>query len=293
MSAERQENDRVSASGHGSRLEARRRFRALVEGKESFDLLEACLLVAAEEYRALDVAAEVARVDALGREALRRVEPLSNLFARIDALRSLFFEDLGFRGSADQHDDPRNSYLNEVLNRRLGLPITLSILYVEVAARAGIEARGVALPGHFVVRVDDGMRTVFVDPFHGGNVITEDDCRDLTARTTGRASLFRRELLEGANGPAILARLLHNLKRVHLAREDYPRAHAAVERILIVSPGEHRELRDRGFLHAHLGRTDAAVADLEAYLTLAPRAPDAEAVRGRLAWLVRKTSEIS
>jgi len=283
----------VSAPGHGSRLEGRRRFRALVEGKQSFDLLEACLLVAAEEYPALDVPAEAARVDALGREALRRVEPISNLFARLDALRSLLFEDLGFRGSADQQDDPRNSYLNEVLNRRLGLPITLSILYVEVAARARLEARGVALPGHFVVRVDDGTRTVFVDPFHGGNVITEDDCRELTARTTGRASLFRREFLDGASAPAILARLLHNLKRVHLAREDYPRAHAAVERILIVSPGEHRELRDRGFLHAHLGRTDAAVADLEAYLTLAPRAPDAEAVRGRLAWLVRKMSEIS
>ncbi len=283
----------MGAPGLGSRAEARRRFKALVEGKESFDLLAACLLVAAEEYPALDLGAEIARVDALGREALRRVGALSNVFARLDALRSLLFEDLGFRGSGDQYDDPRNSYLNEVLGRRIGIPITLSILYVEVASRAGIRASGVALPGHFVARVDEGERTVFVDPFHGGNVITEDDCRDLTARTTGRSSLFRRDLLAGADAPAILTRLLHNLKRVYLAREDYPRAHAAVERILIVSPGEHREIRDRGFLHAHLGRTDAAVADLEAYLSLAPRAPDAEAVRGRLAWLVRKMSDVS
>jgi regulator of sirC expression with transglutaminase-like and TPR domain len=283
----------VSAPGLGPRLEARRRFDALVRGKEGFDMLEACLLVAAEAHPGLDVAAESARVDAMGREALRRVETLSNVFARIDGLRALLFEDLGFRGNADQYDDPRNSFLNEVLNRRVGIPVTLSILYVEVARRARLLAQGVALPGHFVVRVGDETRTVLVDPFHGGDVITEDDCRDLTARTTGRASLFRRDMLEGTSDATILVRLLHNLKRIYLAREDYPRAHAAVERLLLVAPDDYREIRDRGFLHAHLGRTDAAVADLEAYLTLAPRAPDAEAIRGRLAWLVRKMSEIS
>jgi regulator of sirC expression with transglutaminase-like and TPR domain len=280
----------LSESPYGPGAATRRRFDALVREKESFDLLEACFLVAAEEYPALDVARERARVDAIGSEARQRVEPLSNFFARLDAIRAFLFEELGFRGSADSYDDPRNSYLNEVLNRGIGLPITLSILYVEVARRAGIRASGVALPGHFVARADDEARTVFVDPFHGGAVITEDDCRDLTARATGRASLFRRETLESATPAETLQRLLHNLKRVYLAREDYSRAHAAVERLLIVAPHEHREIRDRGFLHAHLGRTDAAVADLTAYLHLAPRAPDAESVRGRLAWLVRKMS---
>jgi len=274
----------------GSGAAARRRLDALVRGKETFDLLEACFLVAAEEYPHLDVDAERARVDAIGSEALRGTGTLTNFFARLDAIRALLFEELGFRGSADSYDDPRNSFLNEVLDRRIGLPITLSILHVEVARRAGVRAAGVALPGHFVVRAEDGTRTVFVDPFHGGAVITEDDCRELTSRATGRASLFRREMLEGATPAATLQRLLHNLKRVYLAREDYARAHAAVERLLIVAPEEHRELRDRGFLHAHLGKTDAAVADLETYLTLAPRAPDADAVRGRLAWLVRKLS---
>jgi regulator of sirC expression with transglutaminase-like and TPR domain len=261
-----------------------------VRGKEAFDLLEACFLVAAEEYPALDISRESARVEAIGAEALRRVGTLANLFARLDAIRELLFEELGFRGSADSYDDPRNSFLNEVLNRRIGLPITLSILYVEVARRAGVRASGVALPGHFVARADDESRTVFVDPFRGGAVITEDDCRELTARATGRASLFRREMLLSTTPAATLLRLLHNLKRVYLAREDYARAHAAVERLLIVAPDEHREIRDRGFLHAHLGRTGAAVADLETYLSLSPRAPDAESVRGRLAWLVRKLS---
>jgi regulator of sirC expression with transglutaminase-like and TPR domain len=276
-----------------SRLEARRRLTALVSGKEEFDILDACLLVAAEEYPHLDLGVETARVDALGRQAAAKVGPLVNFFARLDALRTLLFEELGYRGNSDQFDDPRNSFLNEVLARRTGIQITLSIVYTEVARRAGVIAQGVDLPGHFVVRVSDGKRATFVDPYHGGHVITEDDCRELSSRATGRASLLRGEMLQGAKPATILARLLHNLKRIYLAREDYPRAHAAVDRLLIVSPDDHREIRDRGFLYAHLGRTDAAVADLESYLSLAPRAPDAESVRGRLARLVRKTSDIS
>ncbi len=283
----------MGVTGLDPRVHVRRMFAGLVSGREDFDLLVACLLVAAEEYAGLDIATETARVDALGREVERRIAPLPNFFARLDAVRAFLFEELGYRGNVDPYDDPRNSFLNEVLNRRVGIPITLSILYVEVCRRAGLDAKGVVLPGHHIVRVSDASRTVYVDPFHAGGVITEDDCRELTAKATGRASLFHREMLEGANAPAILVRLLQNLKRIHLAREDYPRAHAAVERILLVSPDDHREIRDRGFLHAHLGRTDAAVSDLEAYLTLAPRAPDAEAIRGRLAWLVRKMSEIS
>jgi regulator of sirC expression with transglutaminase-like and TPR domain len=282
----------VGPSHWNSRSEVRRRF-ADFTSREDFDLLEACLLVAAEEYPLLDIPAEVARVDALGAEATRRVSGLTNLFARIDAVGTYLFQELGYRGNAETHDDPRNSYLNEVVNRRTGIPITLSIVYMEVARRAGIETRGVALPGHYVVRVGDASRSTLVDPFHEGHVITEDDCRELVVRSSGRASLFRRETLEGTTPRATLARVLHNLKRIYLAREDYPRAHAAVERLLLISPDDHREIRDRGFLHAHLGRTDAAVADLEAYLSLAPRAPDAEAVRGRLAWLQRKLQQTS
>jgi regulator of sirC expression with transglutaminase-like and TPR domain len=282
----------VGPSHWNPRSEIRRKF-AEIASREDFDLLEACFLVAAEEYPLLDVRAEIARVDALGAEVSRRVSGLTNLFARIDGLRTFLFEELGYRGDSETLDDPRNSYLNEVLNRRSGIPVTLSILYMEVARRAGIETRGVGLPGHYVVRVSDGMRATLVDPFHGGHVITEDDCRELVVRSSGRASLFRRETLEGTTSRATLARVLQNLKRIYLAREDYPRAHGAVERLLLISPDDHREIRDRGFLHAHLGRTDAAVADLEAYLSLAPRAPDAEAVRGRLAWLQRKLQQTS
>ena len=261
------------------------------DGKEPFDLVEATLLVALEEYPDLDPLRVVATLDTLGVEAARRVRPLSNPFARIDALKTFLFGELGFRGNTRTYDDPRNSYFNEVLERKLGIPLTLSILFLEVGSRAGLSVRGIALPGHFVVRVDDGGRRILVDPFHGGQVITEEDCRDLVIRTTGRPSMYRRSYLDGANGVTMVARLLLNLKRIYLARGDYGKALAAIERLLILSPEDAREIRDRGLLLAHLGRPSAAVADLETYLEMSPSAADAESIRGRLAWLLRKMSD--
>ncbi len=266
----------------------RERLSALLARPDALDVVGAVLLVAAEEYPALDVEHERRRLAALAAEAGRRAAGLANPFARLDAVREYLFEHLGFHGNDDDYDDPRNSYLNEVLDRRTGIPLTLSIVYMEVVRGAGFEARGVGLPGHFVVRVEFGDRTILVDPYHRGEVVTEEDCRQLVVRSTGRPSLFRRELLRGTGTRATFLRLLHNLKRIFLAREDYERALGVVERLLLVSPDDAREVRDRGILMAHLGRNEPAVADLEAYLALAPTAPDAESVRGRLAWLRRK-----
>lgn len=284
MPADRSDDPRVVA--------ARDRLATLVKGPLPFDTLEACLLVALEEYPDLDLAREVRRVEAMGEEAARRTAGVANFFARLDAIRVYLFEELRFQGSEESYDDPRNAYLNQVLDRRCGIPLTLSVLYMEVARRTGLGAVGVALPGHFVVRVEDLERWALVDPFGGGFVITEEDCRELVAKTTGRPSLFRRDLLSGADSLSTVVRLLQNLKRVYLAQDDYPRALAAVDRLLLAAPDDPRELRDRGFLLANLGRAKAAVADLEAYLSLAPSAPDAESVRGRLAWLLKKMSGI-
>ncbi len=273
------------------RRKVRRRLAAILRQGDSFDVVEATLLVAAEEYPDLDLVREKRRLDGIGTEAARRVAKLANPFARLDALRAYLFEDLGYHGNTESYDDPRNSYLNEVRARRTGVPLSLAIVFVEAASKAGFESCGIALPGHFVARVGFGGRRILVDPFHGGQVITEDDCRNLVARSTGKPALFRADLLVPATSRAMLIRLLINLKRIHLNREDYTRALSAVERILLASPEDLREIRDRGFLLAHLGRPGAAVADLENYLTVAPGAPDAEAVRGRLAWLLRKMSE--
>lgn len=271
--------------------EARGRLVRLLSGGGPFDLLEAALLVAAEEYAGLDIAKEARRIDILGGEAAARLSGLTNPFARVDALRAFLFDDLGFRGNSENYDDPKNSFMNEVLERRVGIPLTLSLLYMEVGLRAGLEVRGIALPGHFIVRVDEQERRILVDPFHAGEIITEEDCRDLVVRTTGRGSLYRREILAGANHRQMLGRLLLNLKRIHLSQGDYPRALAAVERLLIVSPHDAREVRDRGLLLAHMGCAGAAIADLEDYLSRMPEAPDADSVRGRLSWLLRKIGE--
>jgi len=265
----------------------------MLAGDEPLDVVEAALVVALEEYPQLDVAAQAARVHALAAECAHRTRALDNPFARLDSVRGLLVDELGFRGNAREYNDPRNCYLNDVLDRRRGIPLTLSMLFLECAVAAGFEARGVGLPGHFVLRLTAGARTFFVDPYHQGQVITEEDCQRLVLRTTGRASLFRREQLEGTDARSMISRLLLNLKHIYIERNDYEKALAAVERLLLVRPEDATETRDRGFIKAHLGWPAAAISDLESYLTRMPDAPDVGAVRGRVNWLRRRLSELN
>lgn len=274
----------------GHRERARHALSRLLAAK-SLDLVQAAFWVAAEEYPDLDVARQIARVGMIASEGGARAVGARNPFARLDRLQVYFFEQLGFRGNLESYDDPRNSYLNEVLDRRLGIPLTLCVLFMETARSAGFRARGVGLPGHFICRLERAGRTILVDPFHQGRVITEEDCRQLVARSTGRPSLFRREQLDGATERSMLGRMLLNLKHIFLSRADYARALSVVERLLLVWPDDSNEVRDRGFLKAHLGQPGAAIADLESYLTRAPGAADTESVKGRLAWLRRKLPE--
>jgi regulator of sirC expression with transglutaminase-like and TPR domain len=273
--------------------DARARLAALVSSGRPMEIVEASLVVASGEYPGLDIDHHRRRIDALGDAAAKRVEGIDNPFARLDALRVYLFEEQGFRGNVSDYYDPRNSYLNEVLDRRLGIPLTLSIVTMEVAGRCGFDARGVGLPGHFVLRLDSGRRSLLIDPFTGGSVITEEDCRDLVTRATGKPDLFRSELLEGVSAESMLTRLLGNLKQIHLTREDHARALAIVEMLRVVRPDDASELRDRGFLMARLGHPGTALVDLEAYLELAPDAADAPAVRTRLAWLRRRVTEVN
>jgi regulator of sirC expression with transglutaminase-like and TPR domain len=289
MQAERSRPLELTCQNHRER--ARRRLTELLADGDDLDLVEAALWVAAEEYADLDVEHHCGRVRLICAEGARRVDEITNPFARLDGLRTYLFEELGFRGNLEQYNDPRNSFLNEVLERRLGVPLTLSILFVEQARAAGFDARGIGLPGHFVTRVRYDGRTILVDPFHAGSVISQEDCKQLVARSTGRGWLFRPDYLEGTSERSMLARLLMNLKYAYLARSDYSRALSVVERLLLVSPGDSAEIRDRGFLMARLGRPQAAIADLERYLTLSPDAPDTKSVEGRLLWLRRRQSE--
>lgn len=271
-----------------ARAAARARLTDFLARPGPMDIVEAALCVAGEEYPEMDVGRERTRVQEMGHEAARRVAHLDNPFARLNGVTTWLFEDLGFRGDRDDYDDPRNSFLNEVLERRVGIPLTLSILFMEVARSAGFATRGIALPGHFVAQVERDGRSIMVDPFHHGQVITEDDCRSLVARSTGRPWLFHGSLLAGTTERAMLGRLLLNLKHVYLTAGDYQRAMWVVERLLLLTPEDSGEIRDRGLLRAHLGRPVAAIADLERYLTLSPGAPDLRSVEDRLVRLRRR-----
>jgi regulator of sirC expression with transglutaminase-like and TPR domain len=273
-------------------LRARRRLARILRSEPEFDLIEASLWIAAEAYPDLDVDHELERVRLIAAEGARRVFGHRNPFARLDGLNTFLFEELGFRGNAQDYNNPLNCYINELLDRRLGIPLTMSMVYLDVARAAGFDARGVGLPGHFVVRLDQDERTLIADPYHGGQIITEEDCRQLVGRTTGRPSLFKRSMLAGTDNRSMLGRLLLNLKHIFVEREDYASALGAVERLLLIKPGDVTELRDRGFLKAHLGRAGSAIVDLEAYLNQTPEAPDADSVRGRVSWLRRKLSEM-
>ncbi len=256
-------------------------------------MVEAALLVAAEEYPELDIEHETSRVHLIAAEAARRVSSLGNFFARLDGIRKFLYEDLGFKGDRDHYQDPRNCFLNDVLDRKLGIPLTLSILHLEAARAAGFQGRGVGLPGHFVLRLEHEDRHLIVDPYHDGQVVGPDECRDLVRVTTGRPWLFREELLAGTDDRGVLGRMLLNLKHVYIGVKDYPRALSAVQRLLLVRPGDSVEIRDRGLIRAEMGLAHDAIPDLETYLTRSPDAPDAETVRTRLVWLRSSLSELN
>ncbi len=259
------------------------RFAALAGAPEgAVRLGEAALWVAATEYPDLDVPAWLARLDVLGAAAARLVPRAAGAGEAAARLATLLFEQEGFRGNVDAYYDPRNSFLNDVLARRLGIPITLSVLCIDVAARAGVTVQGVGLPGHFVVRVVRGGAGRLLDPFHGGAALDEAACERLVQRALGRAVALEPAWLRPVSTREIVARMLANLKAIYAAGRDWPRALRIADGLVALLPEALAEVRDRGDVHARLGAPRAAIADWERYLRGAPDAPDAGAVRRRL-----------
>jgi regulator of sirC expression with transglutaminase-like and TPR domain len=262
--------------------EARRLFAAEVSRPEgAIDLGRAALLAGAEEEpRRADVERCLALLDEMGEEA--RVRAAGSGGSRVEALNRYLFNELGFAGNEADYYDPRNSMLHQVLGRRTGIPITLSVVYIEVGRRAGLRVEGLGLPGHFIVRAREGEgEGVLVDPFNGRQT-DRDECEArLDLIYEGRLSL-EDEHLRPVGARNILVRMLGNLKAVYARAHLFQRALAAVERILLLAPHDLEERRDRGMLLAQLGRLPEAVAETQHYLNLAPEAPDAEAVREQL-----------
>jgi len=252
---------------------------------ERLDVLTGALLIARDEYAGLDVAKERARVDALalplGRLDGRSAESQASLLAEH------LFTTLGFRGNSDEYYDPRNSFLNDVLDRRLGIPITLSVIYVEVARRAGVVANGIGFPGHFLVRIEtESGDPLVVDPFEAGRVVGRDTLESMLPR----GMRLDRATLAPANPRAVLERMLGNLKAIYATRGELSRLLVVLSRLLELDPGLLDDRRDRGLIAMRLGSRDVAESDLREYLELAPEAGDAADIRRMLSRLKARTS---
>lgn len=237
------------------------------------------LLLAREvAYPDLQPAHYLARLDELAAQARSHLPAQADPLARALALAGWLFGPAGFRGNAADYADPRNSYLNQVLDRRLGIPISLSVLFLEVAGRLGLPAEGVGMPGHFIVSVAGEDAAVYLDPFHGGQTLTEADCADLVRRSAGH-QVFDRQWLAPTPPRDIVTRMLNNLRQFYISVEDWPLAVKIAERLVVVQPEAAAHVRDLGVLLYRTGAYRRAYAMLNEYLAREPNAPDGEAVR--------------
>lgn len=243
------------------------------------DLARAALLVAMEEYPQLPVERYLARLEQLAEEAKDRLDEEGAPLVVLREVLATLYERHGFLGNRDAYYDPRNSFLSDVLDRGLGIPLTLGLVLLEVGWRLDLPVEGVNFPGHFLVRYRGESLDLLVDPFDGGRIRFQDQAQELLDRVYGGMVRVQDSFLEPATRKEMLHRLLTNLKSVYLNIEDHERALAVVERLLLLRPSAPHELRDRGMILARLGRSDEAVEELRSYLDHAPRAADAPRVR--------------
>ena len=235
---------------------------------DAIPLGEAALLIAAEEYPDLDVGAYLARIDALADEIREEVDNAEDARTAGTALTAFLYQHENFRGNEDDYYDPRNSFLNEVLDRRRGIPITLSILYMEVGARLGLTVRGIGLPGHFLVKLSDAG--TYVDPYSGQVDLGESDCADRVSAIHGGAVSLEPTAFEPQSHRQILTRVLTNLRVIYRSRDDLPRARAALDRLILLNPGAGQPYRDRAEILARAGEYRLAMNDLEQVRHLQP-----------------------
>jgi len=248
--------------------------RAVGRPEPVLDLARTALLVAAESDARVDVDSQIHTLESWAAELSARLEPGWNNLQKLARLRSFVFEDLGFRGDSQDYFSPSNSLLNQVMERRIGVPLTLSIIFMELGWRVGIPFEGVGFPGHFLVRLPGEPRDLVLDPFNHARTMHEDDCRRLLDEVTGGRLQFDGRLLASVTKRDIITRLLRNLKGAYLRANQDEGALAAVERLLLIHPDDMDEVRDRGLLLYRLQRFSPALDALNAYLAARPDAPD-------------------
>ena len=267
-------------------------FSSLVADEDSIPLLEAAASIAQDEYPELDVQQVLGDVDQLQARLRRRTVQMNDNLERLRALNQFFFRDLGFGGNVNNYYDPDNSYLNAVLRTRRGIPITLAILWLELAQGIGLKARGVNFPGHFMVKVNLPNGQVVIDPFSGQSLSREDLSERLEPykRRNGLVDDFDVPVglyLQAATPREILARLLRNLKEIHRSQSDWLRLVAVLDRLIVLLPEAWGEYRDRGLAWAEIGDLRLAVTDLETFVEHTDDALERHSIEQRLQTLRR------
>lgn len=262
-------------------------FESLVRDDEHFPLLEAAASIAQDEYPDLDIQQVLGDVDQLQARLHRRVSNDAPPLQRLRALAQFFYRDMGFGGNVNNFYDPDNSHLNAVLKTRRGIPISLAVLWLELAQGLGLKAMGVGFPGHFMVKVSLPQGQVVVDPFTGESLSREDLIERLQPHQQAMGLVGDNEVplglyLQPCPPRDIVARMLRNLKEIHRTAEDWPRLLAVSERLVRLLPTVWDELRDRGLVLAELGHLQQAERDLADYLVQADDAPDRDAIAQRL-----------
>ena len=278
-------------------MNAAERWREIVAApEEEIDLAEAALVVAALEYPGLDVPGYLARLDEIADTLKRRLRRDIGPTETLIALNRYLFDEIGFRGNVDDFYDPRNSYLNDVLDRRLGIPITLSLVYVEVGRRVGLALHGVSFPGHFLVKCAMRNGAVVLDPYARGVSLSVEDLQERLKVLRGGATPapdMVGQMIAAAGKKAILARMLRNLKGIYRERRDLQRALAAADGIISLEPAAAEEYRDRAGLYSDMECFRAALSDFRSYLMLRPGAEDAAVVQRRVVELQQIASRLN
>jgi regulator of sirC expression with transglutaminase-like and TPR domain len=258
-------------------------FATLVNPKvedDHIDLLGAGLAIARSEYPQLDVGKYVRQLDALAARVQARVDEVGDAAQSIAALNHVLFTEEGFAGNREDYYDPRNSFLNQVLDRKLGIPITLALIYMEVARRVGFPMLGVGMPGHFLLKhYDVEGRSIVIDAFHGGAVLTPQDCQRRLHQIYGSQVLLQPESLSSMNRRQMLTRMLNNLKNIYVTARNFRKALLMVDMVLVIYPRSPEDVRQRAVLCYNLGHFSRSLQDFEDYLKMSPEASDADEIR--------------
>jgi regulator of sirC expression with transglutaminase-like and TPR domain len=250
-------------------------------------LAEAALLMACEEYPQLEVSPYLDQLDEIAQMAQEQLRGGDSPIETVEKINTILFETLGFRGNTEDFYDPRNSFFNDVLDRRIGIPITLSTVYLEVARRLKFPIVGVGMPGHFIVKFADRNDEFFLDPFNHGEILTREDCQRKLHNKYGDSLEFHDRLLGRVTNRQILLRMLNNLKLIYLKAQAFDKGLAIVDMMLMANPEDFEQFRDRGLLRLQSRQFEPATKDLTQYLTSVPNAHDREEIENHVKELKR------